>query len=108
LKPSDSSVIRIFCLFDVLDTMTNDQKDAVASVLISQKFSKGQTIVNEGDPASSFYIIKEGTVQVMKGGKEIRKMLKGDSFGEQALYYNTVRQATVRALDNVGRFLKKH
>ena len=28
-------------------------------------------------------------------------MLKGDSFGEQALYYNTVRQATVRALDNV-------
>lgn len=37
----------------------------------------------------------------MKGGKEIRKMLKGDSFGEQALYYNTVRQATVRALDNV-------
>ncbi len=35
------------------------------------------------------------------GGKEIRKMLKGDSFGEQALYYNTVRQATVRALDNV-------
>lgn len=39
--------------------MTNEQKDAVASVLISQKFSKGQTIVNEGDPASSFYIIKE-------------------------------------------------
>jgi cGMP-dependent protein kinase len=38
----------------------------------------------------------------MKGGKEIRKMLKGDSFGEQALYYNTVRQATVRALDNVS------
>jgi Cyclic nucleotide-binding domain. len=43
----------------------------------------------------------KGTVQVLKGGKEIRKMLKGDSFGEQALYYNTVRQATVRALDNV-------
>jgi len=39
--------------------MTSDQKDAAASVLISQKFSKGQTIVNEGDPASSFYIIKE-------------------------------------------------
>lgn len=42
-----------------LDAMTVDQKDAAASVLISQKFSKGQTIVNEGDPASSFYIIKE-------------------------------------------------
>jgi len=58
--------------------------------------------VNEGDPASSFYIIKEGTVQILKGGKELRKMAKGDSFGEQALYYNTVRGATVKALDNVN------
>jgi cGMP-dependent protein kinase 1 len=41
----------------------------------------------------------------MKGGKEIRKMLKGDSFGEQALYYNTVRQATVKALDNVSEYV---
>jgi len=56
----------------------------------------------EGDPASSFYIIKEGQVTVMKSGKEIRKMNKGDSFGEQALYYNTVRGATVKATnDNV-------
>ena len=38
----------------------------------------------------------------MKSGKEIRKMNKGDSFGEQALYYNTVRGATVKATnDNV-------
>ena len=43
----------------------------------------------------------QGTVQVLKGDKEIRKMGKGDSFGEQALYYNTVRGATVKALDNV-------
>ena len=28
-------------------------------------------------------------------------MYKGDSFGEQALYYNTVRGATVKVLDNV-------
>jgi cGMP-dependent protein kinase len=56
-----------------------------------QKFYKNQIIVNEGDPGSSFYIIKEGTVSVLKGNKEVRKLYKGDSFGEQALYYNTVR-----------------
>jgi cGMP-dependent protein kinase len=39
-------------------------------------------IVQEGDPASSFYIIKEGTVTVLKGEKDIRKLSKGDSFGE--------------------------
>ncbi|KRX03427.1 Protein kinase-like domain [Pseudocohnilembus persalinus] len=81
--------------------LTNEQKDAIAAVLIVQKFYKNQIIVTEGDPASSFYIIKEGTVTVLKGTKEVRKLYKGDSFGEQALYYNTVRQMTVRAEDEV-------
>ena len=39
--------------------MTSEQKDSIASVLITQKFSKGQNIIIEGDPGSSFYIIKE-------------------------------------------------
>ena len=36
-----------------------------------------------------------------KGDKEIRKLSKGDSFGEQALYINTKRGATVTAVDDV-------
>lgn len=47
--------------------LTNEQKDAIAAVLIVQKFYKNQIIVTEGDPASSFYIIKEGQVTVLKG-----------------------------------------
>ena len=39
--------------------MTTEQKDAVAGVLINEHYAKGDTIVNEGDQASSFYIIKE-------------------------------------------------
>lgn len=38
---------------------------------------------------------------VTKGSKEIRKLMKGDSFGEQALYINTKRGASVIALDEV-------
>ena len=33
----------------------------------------------------------------MKNNKEIKKLQKGDSFGEQALYYNTIRQMSVKA-----------
>jgi len=73
-------------------------------VISSQKFKKGEAIVVEGDPASSFYVIKEGTVTVLKGDKEIRKMGKGDSFGEQALYYKTVRFCTVKAETEVKCF----
>lgn len=83
------------------ETMTEIQKDAIASVLLLQKFAPGENIVNEGDIAASFYIIKEGNVVIIKGEKEIRKLKKGDSFGELALYYKTVRDATVRAIDCV-------
>ena len=35
------------------------QRDSIARVLITQKFQKGENIVNEGEQASSFYIIKD-------------------------------------------------
>lgn len=47
--------------------MNPEQKDAIASGLILQKFEKGESIVNEGDQADSFYMIKEGTVSIHKG-----------------------------------------
>lgn len=40
-------------------SMTENQKDAIAGVLISQKFDKDQVIVNQGDQADSYYIIKK-------------------------------------------------
>ena len=49
-------------------------------------------------------IISQGSVSVLKGKelKEVRKLVKGEAFGEQALYYNTNRTMTCRAdVDNV-------
>lgn len=43
------------------------------------------------------FYIKKGIVSIVKGPNEIRKMTKGDSFGEQALYYKTVRSCSVKA-----------
>ena len=49
----------MFYFIEFLENLTDQQKDGIASVLILQKFSKGQNIVCEGDPGSSYYIIKE-------------------------------------------------
>ena len=66
-------------------------------------FKKGENIVNEGDMASSYYIIKKGKVGIYVGGKEVRTMGPEDSFGEQALYENSKRGATVKVLDDEVR-----
>lgn len=50
-----------------LENLTSEQKDAISHVLINQKFFPNQNIVNEGDQASSFYIIME----VLKFTKKI-------------------------------------
>ena len=86
-------------LIPLFESLTSEQKNSITSVLSSQKFSPGQAIVSEGDPGSSYYIIKKGTVSVLKGKKELRQMTKGDAFGEQALYYNSLRTCSVKALD---------
>lgn len=82
-------------------SLSNDHKDTIAGALITQEYAKGQVIVNEGDPGSSFYIIKEGSAAVYKGNKLMTKLEKTDSFGEQALFYNTVRQMTVKAEEDM-------
>lgn len=66
-----------------------------------QKFHKGQNIIQEGDPGSTFYYIKEGSATAFKGNRIQRKLTKGDSFGKQSLYYNTMRQFTIKADDDV-------
>ncbi|KAM3137532.1 hypothetical protein pb186bvf_010322 [Paramecium bursaria] len=80
------------------DSLTDDQRAAVSSVLITLNYKSGEIIVNEGDQADSFFIIKKGEVSVTKGTQELRTMVSGDSFGEQALYQNSFRGATVKAV----------
>jgi cGMP-dependent protein kinase len=81
--------------------LTSQDKEKLLSALSAQRFFAGKHVVTEGEPGDVFYIIKEGAVTCSAGGIEVRKMRKGDYFGEQALLYNTVRTATVTADDTV-------
>jgi cGMP-dependent protein kinase len=82
-------------LFQVL---TQDQKNALLDVLVLQEFQDGERIVHEGDPGGMMFIVKNGAVSCFCKSKEVRKLLPGDYFGEQALLYNTNRTATVVAV----------
>ena len=55
--------------------MTDSQKDSITHVTITQVFKKGDWVVSEGDEATSYYIIKKGSVMAVKGGVDVRKMV---------------------------------
>ena len=83
---------------ELFSSFSQSQKDVILSLMVTQDFNDGDKIVLEGDPGDLLYIIQKGTVSCSKEGKEIRRLEKGDFFGEHALIYNTPRTATVIAI----------
>jgi cGMP-dependent protein kinase len=79
------------------DPFSSQQKNDLASYVIIEKYLPGQAIVNKGDMANSYYVIKEGTVECWDDDKFIRDLQGGDAFGEQALYQSSTRALSVKA-----------
>ena len=64
----------------------------------SRSFPEGDTIVREGDPGDSLFVILAGKVRVDKKGEAINVLQAGDVFGEMSLVRDRARSATVVAL----------
>ena len=67
-------------------------------------FAAGEMIVNEGDPAESFFVIVSGEVEVVKAQNSPSYTLvalgAGDSFGELSIFDGKARSASVSAVAN--------
>lgn len=68
-----------------------------------------QTIIREGDDGDYFYVIKDGAAAVSQmldtGPSVVAYLVRGDSFGEDALLSNNVRNATVTMMKD-GRLMR--
>lgn len=74
----------------VLETLAGD--------LVPEEVDGGGTVVREGDPGDSLYLIAEGEFIVEKSGKQLARLGPADVFGEIAVLYDVARTATVRSL----------
>ena len=77
---------------------------------ILQKYAKtcpaGSVIMTEGDQADSLYILIEGRLDVIKGGKKIHEInTPGAFFGELSFLLDTVKIASIIAATENTRFL---
>ena len=69
----------------------------------------GDVIIREGEEADYYYAIKDGAASVSKsletGNSIVAYLVRGDTFGEDALLANTVRNATVTMIKD-GKLMR--
>ncbi len=58
----------------------------------------GTVIVREGEPGDRYYVIANGTVDILRRGVRLNTLERGDGFGEISLVQDVSRTATVRAV----------
>src|SRR5437016_3415287 len=70
----------------------------LADGMTERSCAEGEDIVKAGDSAVAFFVVLDGELSVVVGGKEVRRLGPGDHFGEIALIAPEAgRTATVRA-----------
>lgn len=84
-----------------LKDLNDVQLSKIIDSMEEVKYQDKDVIVREGTEANTFYIILKGEVLVSKNvnghQKQIRRMGKGEHFGEQALIREVLRTATCTA-----------
>ncbi|KAK4113923.1 camp-dependent protein kinase regulatory subunit [Canariomyces notabilis] len=81
----------------LLSSLTPYERSKIADALESQKYPAGHTIIREGDPGHSFYLLESGEAVAYRSGNEapVKHYKKGDFFGELALLNDAPRAASV-------------
>lgn len=104
--PQEASVICDFLRrCPVFDRLTPGMLADVADTMIVEVFPKGAIIIRYGEEGDKFYLIREGSVEVLVRGEDnpaTNVVLEaGSFFGETALLTGAPRNATVRAREPV-------
>jgi cGMP-dependent protein kinase len=63
--------------------------------------NQNEYIFNQGDQASSYFIIAKGSCQIIINGEVKKTLHRGDKFGELALIYGAPRSASVKVITKV-------
>jgi len=88
---------------DLFEGLDDSELAKVAQICTEKRFSKGQIITQEGAAGDELYIITEGFVEIVLGGRPtsaarvVVNLGEGQIIGEMSLLDQGPRSATVRA-----------
>jgi CRP/FNR family transcriptional regulator len=108
---------------EVFEELDQRQLEQVAQVAVPRSYERGQVIFREGDSGDTCFVVRSGSVGVMREHQDGRvialaELRPGAIFGELAMFGGETRSATVETLEattavallggDMRRLLKQH
>lgn len=88
----DESSLRSVPLFA---SLSSDERRAIAQHADEIEVPEGTDLVRQGEFAYEFFVLEEGTAEVMRDGERVAELGPGDFLGEMGIVSQAVRNATV-------------
>jgi small-conductance mechanosensitive channel/CRP-like cAMP-binding protein len=97
---------------DLFAGLEAGDREMLARAVGQARFGRGETIIRQGDPGDSLYVIARGEVSVHvaveRVEREIARLRAGDFFGEMSLMTGEPRQASCTAATDVEAYVVDH
>lgn len=89
----------------VFNGLDEGQLAGIATKLVEKEYAAGAEVFKRHDKPDGFYMVFKGRVKVTvpdaeKGERQVATLYRGDYFGEEALFENRTRSATIAAMEN--------
>ena len=88
----EESELRTVPLFE---SLSGDERRAIAPHADEIEVPEGTELVRQGEFAYEFFVLEDGTADVMRDGECIAQLGPGDFLGEMGIVGKVVRNATV-------------
>eukprot|EP00930_Biecheleria_cincta_P075998 TRINITY_DN631_c0_g1_i1.p1 TRINITY_DN631_c0_g1~~TRINITY_DN631_c0_g1_i1.p1 ORF type:complete len:767 (-),score=194.45 TRINITY_DN631_c0_g1_i1:168-2468(-) len=93
----------------IFENLRDEEKKELAAAMHEMSFSKDETIFEQNEIGTQFYLLIQGEVQIIKDGKEVSKLtatnMQAQYFGEKALENSEPRAATIKVVSSEAKAL---
>jgi CRP-like cAMP-binding protein len=97
-KDAKSELLRTVPLFA---QCSKRELGAIGGIADEIDLKEGTELTRQGKPGREFFVLIEGSADVLKNGRKVNSLKTGDFFGEIALVHKAPRTATVKATSPV-------
>ena len=84
-------------LIGLFANLSRHERRQIASTADEVDVEEGRQLVREGEFAYEFFVIEDGTAEVLRDGEHVADLGPGDFLGEMGIVSQAVRNATVVA-----------